>query len=99
MSTTTPVRPDSAPKNISLLIVDDETDFRESACRYFNRVGFKVDQAEDGEEALNVSTNKVFDVVVLDIHMPGINGMKVLEELMKRNTRTQGHHVDRRRYH
>jgi DNA-binding NtrC family response regulator len=85
MATSTPIRPDCTPKNISLLIVDDETDFRESACRYFNRLGFKVDQAEDGEEALNVSTNKLFDVVVLDIHMPGINGIKVLEELMKRN--------------
>ena len=39
---------------IGLLIVDDETDFRESAARYFSRKGFNVDQAEDGEEALNV---------------------------------------------
>ena len=48
-------------------------------------MGFRVDQAEDGEEALNVSTNKKFDVVVLDIHMPGINGIKVLEQLMERD--------------
>ena len=71
--------------NIDLLIVDDEADFRESACRYFARKGFRVDQAEDGEEALNVSTNKKFDVVVLDIHMPGMNGMQALEEFMKRD--------------
>ena len=70
---------------INLLIVDDETDFRESACRYFARLGFNVDQAEDGEEALNVSTNKKFDVVVLDIHMPGMNGIRVLEQLMQRD--------------
>lgn len=70
---------------INLLIVDDETDFRESACRYFSRKGFRVDQAEDGEEAINVTVNKNFDAVVLDIHMPGINGLKVLEELMKRD--------------
>lgn len=70
--------------DISLLVVDDEADFRESACRYFSRKGFCVDQAEDGEEALNVSTNKQFDVVVLDIHMPGMNGIRVLEQLMKR---------------
>ena len=71
--------------SIDLLIVDDETDFRESACRYFARLGFRVDQAEDGEEALNVSTNKDFDVIVLDIHMPGMNGIQVLEELTKRD--------------
>ena len=73
------------PVNISLLIVDDETDFRESACRYFARMGFRVDEAEDGEEALNVSTNKKFDVVVLDIHMPGMSGIQVLEKLQKRD--------------
>jgi DNA-binding NtrC family response regulator len=71
--------------DIDLLIVDDEADFRESACRYFDRKGFRVDHAEDGEEALNVSTNKKFDVVVLDIHMPGMNGIQVLEEFMKRD--------------
>ncbi len=74
------------PGNIELLIVDDETDFRESACRYFSRVGFRVDSAEDGEEALNITQNKQFQVVVLDIHMPGMNGIRVLEELVKRET-------------
>lgn len=72
--------------NFDLLIVDDEADFRESACRYLSRCGFKVDEAEDGEEALNVTVNKHFDIVILDIHMPGISGIKVLEELMKRET-------------
>jgi DNA-binding NtrC family response regulator len=70
--------------NIELLIVDDENDFRNQAVSYFKRIGFKVDQAEDGEEALNVSTNRMFDVVVLDIHMPGVSGIAVLEQLMKR---------------
>ncbi len=68
-----------------VLIVDDESDFRESAARYFTRLGFRVDQAEDGEEALNVTTNKKFDAIVLDIHMPVMNGMAVLDALMKRD--------------
>ena len=76
----------SQTDEIDLLIVDDEDDFRESACRYFERVGFRVEQAEDGEEALNVSTNRKFDVVVLDIHMPGMNGMEVLQRLMERES-------------
>lgn len=71
--------------DIDLLIVDDETDFRESACRYLKRLGFRVDEAEDGEEALNVTVNKKFDAVVLDIHMPGINGIEVLKRLQDRN--------------
>lgn len=80
----TDLKPGTDSTNIELLIVDDESDFRESACRYFSRMGFRVDQAEDGEEALNVSTNKQFDVVVLDIHMPGMDGIRVLEKLMER---------------
>lgn len=78
-------KPSNDLATIDLLIVDDEPDFRESACRYFAKTGFRVDQAEDGEEALNVTTNKKFDVVVLDIHMPGVNGLQVLDQLMERD--------------
>jgi DNA-binding NtrC family response regulator len=71
---------------INLLLVDDEADFRESAGRYLRRLGFLVDEAEDGEEALNVTVNKQFDVAVLDIHMPGMSGMDVLKKLMRRDS-------------
>lgn len=81
-SSSTPA--DSQEIDIDLLLVDDETDFRESACRYLKRVGFRVDEAEDGEEALNITVNKKFDVVVLDIHMPGMSGIDVLRKLMER---------------
>ncbi len=77
---------DSIQLDIDLLIVDDELDFRESACRYLKRIGFRVDEAEDGEEALNVTVNKKFDVIVLDIHMPGMNGIEVLRKLSERES-------------
>ena len=74
------------PLDIDLLLVDDESEFRESASRYLARLGFRVDQAEDGEEALNLTVNKKFDVAILDIHMPGINGIEVLKQLTKRDS-------------
>lgn len=77
---------DSSEIDIDLLIVDDEPDFRESACRYMKRIGFRVDEAEDGEEALNITTNKKFDVVILDIHMPGMDGIEVLKKLEERES-------------
>lgn len=77
---------DAPQIDIDLLMVDDEIDFRESACRYLKRIGFRVDEAEDGEEALNVSQNKKFDVVILDIHMPGMSGIEVLRKLMERES-------------
>ncbi len=79
-----PARGDQA-NDIDLLIVDDESDFRESACRYLKRLGFRVDEAEDGEEAINVTTNKKFDVVILDLHMPGMSGIDALKQLMQRD--------------
>jgi DNA-binding NtrC family response regulator len=76
---------DQAFHQIDLLIVDDEDDFRDQAYNFFRRVGFRVEQADDGEEAINVSANRKFDVVILDIHMPGMSGITVLEQLMKRD--------------
>ena len=72
--------------DIDLLLVDDETDFRESACRYLKRLGFRVEEAEDGEEAVNITVNKKFDVVIMDIHMPGISGIEALKQLMQRDS-------------
>jgi DNA-binding NtrC family response regulator len=72
--------------DIDLLLVDDEADFRESACRYLKRLGFRVEEAEDGEEAVNITVNKKFDVVIMDIHMPGISGIEALKQLMQRES-------------
>ncbi len=69
---------------INLLVVDDEADFRDQASHYFRRLGFQVEQAEDGEEAINVFSNQHFDVVILDILMPGMTGIDVLKRLMQR---------------
>ena len=67
---------------IDLLIVDDEEDFRDSAFGYFRRLGYRVEQAEDAEEALNLASNKKFDVAVVDIHMPRVSGIQLLEKLI-----------------
>lgn len=75
--------------DIDLLIVDDEAVFREMSVRYFKKLGFRVEEAEDGEEALNIVTNRSFDVVVLDIHMPGMNGLAVLGRLMELDPKPQ----------
>jgi DNA-binding NtrC family response regulator len=77
--------PQASRPDIRLLVVDDETDFRESAARYFKRLGFVVDEAEDGEEALNISLNRKFDVIILDIHMPGLTGIDVLKRMQDRD--------------
>ncbi len=69
------------PNKIDLLLVDDDADFRESVARRFVRRGFRVEQATHGEQALQLASLRQFDVVVLDMVMPGLSGIQVLEQL------------------
>ncbi len=57
-----------------LLLVDDEDDFRETAAEYFRRRGLNVTAVESGEKALQAVRSSQFDVVVLDVHMPEMDG-------------------------
>ncbi len=69
------------PKKIDLLLVDDDADFRESVARRFMRRGFQVQEATHGEQALQLADLRQFDVVILDMVMPGLCGLEVLERL------------------
>lgn len=69
------------PRKIDLLLVDDDPDFRESVARRFMRRGFPVQEAAHGEQALQLAGLRQFDVVVLDMVMPGLSGIQVLEQL------------------
>jgi DNA-binding NtrC family response regulator len=67
--------------SIDLLLVDDDTDFRASVARRFMRRGFLVQEAANGEEALSCADRRQFDIVVLDLMMPGIGGIETLEKI------------------
>lgn len=61
------------------LVVDDEELVGQIICRVLEQVGYLVDYAEDGDEALGLSRNQQYDIVVCDILMPRINGMALYE--------------------
>lgn len=73
------------PRRIDLLLVDDDADFRESVARRFMRRGFQVQEATHGEQALQLAARRQFDVVILDLVMPGLSGIQVLEQLKLTN--------------
>ncbi|MDR3554904.1 MAG: response regulator [Syntrophobacteraceae bacterium] len=66
---------------IRVLLVDDETDFREALAERLEVRRFLVTQASSGDEAIELLKGQEVDVVVLDMLMPGKDGMQTLREI------------------
>src|SRR5437588_2575393 len=65
----------------SILVVDDEAEIRKSLRGVLEDEGYKVSTAESGEACLEVLRARSFDVVLLDIWLPGIDGLETLEKI------------------
>ena len=65
----------------SVLVVDDEQDFVETLVKRMERRGFKVQGVGGGQEALLLLGKEHFDVVILDVMMPGMDGIETLREI------------------
>ena len=72
------------PGPSSLLIVDEEEAVRDALSRRLERRGFRVTACPDGHRALEVIRERPFDLVLLDVMMPGLDGFQVLEALRSR---------------
>jgi YesN/AraC family two-component response regulator len=70
-------------EGIKILLVDDEKHFLESLTKRLKRRKQFVKTAESGPEALAQMKNESFDVVILDVKMPGMNGIEVLEKIKR----------------
>jgi DNA-binding NtrC family response regulator len=68
---------------IRLLLVDDEQEFLEAIEPGLVHRGFEVTTARDGRSALNLLSSHSFDVVVLDVKMPGIDGIDTFREIKR----------------
>jgi DNA-binding NtrC family response regulator len=66
---------------IKLLIVDDEVKFLDSIARRLEMRGFEVMKASNGKEALKAAETGGFDLALLDLKMPGMDGSQVLRVL------------------
>ncbi len=67
-----------------VLLVDDEEDFVEMLSLRLKELGEKVSVAYSGQEGLDTLENTHIDVVILDIKMPGMDGIQTLREIKKR---------------
>jgi DNA-binding NtrC family response regulator len=66
-----------------ILLVDDEKDFVEALAERLRNRNFHVTSAFNGEEALKVLKEYNFDVAIVDVRMPGMDGIDVLKEIKK----------------
>lgn len=66
---------------VNVFVVDDEEPFRRLLKKELSRKGFSVDTAPDGQTALNALRESSYDVILLDIIMPGMDGIKLLNKL------------------
>lgn len=72
-----------------LLIVEDEKELCDTVAASLYRAGYEVDTCYDGEEALDYILTEEYDLIVLDLNLPGMDGMDLLRELRQKNEETK----------
>jgi two-component system, OmpR family, response regulator ResD len=72
----------------SVLVVDDEPTIGEVVCRYLQRAGYETRVALDGFEAVEIAEEQRPDLVVLDLMLPGIDGLEAMRRIRANGART-----------
>ncbi len=73
------------PTAKKILLVEDEDFIRELYTRQLTKAGFAVKSAADGQAGLETLKAEVFDLLLLDIMLPGMNGLQLLREFKTQN--------------
>lgn len=72
----------------NILIIEDQQDINDLVALNLNMLGFNTTQAYDGQQGLKLATESQFSVIVLDIMLPGLNGLEVCKAIRKREINT-----------
>jgi len=83
MTRETPVRRTEAEAAESVLVIEDDDEIAALVVRSLGREGFETGRAADGEEGIELYLRKRHDLVVLDLGLPGIDGLEVLARLRR----------------
>ena len=71
-------------KEFNVLVVDDEEEFRDLTVKILAKRGLRAQGAENGEKALEILEHSRTDVVLLDVKMPGMDGIETLRHIRSR---------------
>ncbi len=70
-------------KKVRIFIIDDEESIRDSCTQVLTKDGYEVQTSSDGREAVNILNKSGFDVILLDLKLPGIPGINILKKIIK----------------
>jgi len=73
------------PQGKKILLIEDEDFVRELYTRQLTKTGFQVKTAVDGQSGLDLLNKEQFDLLLLDIMLPGMNGLQLLREFKTKN--------------
>ena len=72
----------------SILLVDDDREFCKVLKKMLEKSGYVVTLAADGQEALDILSKDVFDLIFSDLRMPRLNGIELMEAIKRKKVRT-----------
>ena len=71
--------------NINILVVEDDTRIQDMVCKFLRNEGWLVDACANGDDALTLFYDKTYQLIILDIMLPGTNGQELLKDLREIN--------------
>ena len=77
------------PLKGKILLVDDETDFTDNVAKLLETRGFSAQAVHDGKSAIHALQEEDYDVMVLDLKMPGLDGIATLKKALELGLSTQ----------
>jgi two-component system KDP operon response regulator KdpE len=78
-----------SPANGNILVTDDDPELRRVLTRTLDALGFQVAESPNGEHALKAVDASQYDVVLMDVNMPGIGGIEACRAIRKKAPRLQ----------
>lgn len=79
------LRPASAESNLSVLLIDDDTELCELMEEFLGSRGIRIDAIHDGRKGLAQAFDRVYDLVLLDVMLPGLDGFELLRQVRRRS--------------
>ena len=84
--------------SVRVLIVEDDLTIASFLVKGFKEAGFAVDHAPDGESGLHMASTQPYDVAIVDLMLPKLDGLTVIQRLREQKHPNAGHHPQRAAY-